>query len=69
MIETIILLKPQNEWRSGMTKNDIINELNAKLQIPWYYQWMDNAHHQSDQYAFNRYQNRCWHKGVRTKFR
>ncbi len=34
MIETIILLKPQNEWRSGMTKNDIINELNAKLQIP-----------------------------------
>ncbi len=34
MIETIILLKPQNEWRSGITKNDIINELNAKLQIP-----------------------------------
>lgn len=34
MIETIILLKPQNEWRSGHTKNDIINELNAKLQIP-----------------------------------
>ncbi|MDO8367247.1 MAG: efflux RND transporter permease subunit [Saprospiraceae bacterium] len=34
MIETIILLKPQSEWRDGMTKNDIINELNAKLQIP-----------------------------------
>lgn len=34
MIETIILLKPKSEWRSGMTKNDIINELNAKLQIP-----------------------------------
>ncbi|MCU7694394.1 efflux RND transporter permease subunit [Haoranjiania flava] len=34
MIETIILLKPQSEWRSGHTKNDIINELNAKLQIP-----------------------------------
>ncbi|MBL7807896.1 MAG: efflux RND transporter permease subunit [Saprospiraceae bacterium] len=34
MIETIILLKPKNEWRSGLTKNDIINELNAKLQIP-----------------------------------
>lgn len=34
MIETIILLKPQNEWRKGITKNDIINELNAKLQIP-----------------------------------
>ena len=34
MIETIILLKPQGEWRKDITKNDIINELNAKLQIP-----------------------------------
>jgi Cu(I)/Ag(I) efflux system membrane protein CusA/SilA len=34
MIETIILLKPQSEWREGLTKNDIINELNSKLQIP-----------------------------------
>src|SRR5689334_13610251 len=34
MIETILLLKPKNEWRSGMTKDGIINELNAKLQIP-----------------------------------
>jgi len=34
MIETIILLKPQSEWRPGITKNDIINELNNKLQIP-----------------------------------
>lgn len=34
MIETIILLKPRNEWRKGMTKDGIINELNSKLQIP-----------------------------------
>ena len=34
MIETIILLKPKNEWRAGKTKDDIINELNDKLQIP-----------------------------------
>jgi Cu(I)/Ag(I) efflux system membrane protein CusA/SilA len=34
MIETIVMLKPQQEWRKGITKNDIINELNAKLQIP-----------------------------------
>lgn len=34
MIETIILLKPSHEWRAGMTKDGIINELNAKLQIP-----------------------------------
>ena len=34
MIETIVLLKPESQWRNGFTKNDIINELNAKLQIP-----------------------------------
>ncbi len=34
MVETIILLKPKSEWRKGLSKDDIINELNAKLQIP-----------------------------------
>ena len=34
MIETIILLKPQREWRDGLTKEDILQEMNAKLQIP-----------------------------------
>src|SRR5687768_14694031 len=34
MIETIIMLKPKSEWREGITKSDIINELDAKLQIP-----------------------------------
>jgi Cu(I)/Ag(I) efflux system membrane protein CusA/SilA len=34
MIETIILLKPKHEWRKGLTKDDIINELNSKMQIP-----------------------------------
>jgi Cu(I)/Ag(I) efflux system membrane protein CusA/SilA len=34
MIETIITLKPKTEWREGVTKSDIVNELDAKLQIP-----------------------------------
>ena len=34
MIETIIMLKPKSKWREGITKNDIINELDAKMQIP-----------------------------------
>ncbi|HTN07920.1 efflux RND transporter permease subunit [Agriterribacter sp.] len=34
MIETIILLKPHKQWREGITKADIIKELDAKLQIP-----------------------------------
>jgi copper/silver efflux system protein len=34
MIETIIMLKPKSAWREGLTKNDIINELDARMQIP-----------------------------------
>lgn len=34
MIETMILLKPRSEWRAGITKKEIVSELNAKLQIP-----------------------------------
>lgn len=34
MIETIIMLKPKSEWRAGITKNDIIDELDSKMQIP-----------------------------------
>ena len=34
MIETIVMLKPRSEWREGVTKDSIINELNSKLQIP-----------------------------------
>jgi Cu(I)/Ag(I) efflux system membrane protein CusA/SilA len=34
MIETIVLLKPRSEWRPGKTKEDIVNELNSRLQIP-----------------------------------
>ncbi|HEV8079367.1 MAG TPA: efflux RND transporter permease subunit [Chitinophagaceae bacterium] len=34
MIETMIILKPKSQWRAGITKDAIINELNSKLQIP-----------------------------------
>ncbi|QMU26531.1 efflux RND transporter permease subunit [Adhaeribacter radiodurans] len=34
MIETIIQLKPESEWRDGMTKAKIIAELDQKLQVP-----------------------------------
>ena len=34
MIETIILLKPRNEWRKDISKEDIVNQINNKLQIP-----------------------------------
>ncbi|WP_394341684.1 efflux RND transporter permease subunit [Solitalea longa] len=34
MIETIIMLKPKSEWREGITKKDLVDELDTKLQIP-----------------------------------
>ncbi|MBS1603288.1 MAG: efflux RND transporter permease subunit [Bacteroidetes bacterium] len=34
MVETIVLLKPKTQWRSGVTKDSIIRELNSRLQIP-----------------------------------
>jgi Cu(I)/Ag(I) efflux system membrane protein CusA/SilA len=34
MIESIIVLKPHSAWRKGMTRQKLIAELDAKLQIP-----------------------------------
>ena len=34
MIETIILLKPKDEWRPGITKQDIVAELDQNFRFP-----------------------------------
>ena len=34
MIETTIMLKPESEWREGMTPKKLIDEMNAAIQIP-----------------------------------
>ncbi len=34
MIETTITLKPESEWRPGLTPDDLIDELNAAIQFP-----------------------------------
>ncbi|MBC3765329.1 efflux RND transporter permease subunit [Neptunicella marina] len=34
MVETTINLKPKSEWREGLTLDDLIAELDAKIQIP-----------------------------------
>lgn len=34
MIETIIQLKPEDQWRSGMTKEKLIQEMDAAIQFP-----------------------------------
>lgn len=34
MIETTIMLKPESEWRPGMTPEKLVDELNAAIQFP-----------------------------------
>jgi Cu(I)/Ag(I) efflux system membrane protein CusA/SilA len=34
MIETTIMLKPEDEWRPGMTPEKLVDELNAAIQFP-----------------------------------
>ncbi len=34
MIETTIILKPQSEWRPGMTQQKLVSEMNQALQFP-----------------------------------
>lgn len=34
MIETMVILKPKNQWRKNMTKAKLITEMNEKVQIP-----------------------------------
>ncbi|KAA9341120.1 efflux RND transporter permease subunit [Larkinella humicola] len=34
MIESIIILKPRDQWREGMTKEKLIQEMNNKIRIP-----------------------------------
>jgi Cu(I)/Ag(I) efflux system membrane protein CusA/SilA len=34
MIETVIQLKPEDEWREGVTIDDIKHELNQRVQLP-----------------------------------
>ncbi len=34
MIETIIHLRPKNQWRKGMTREKLINEIQSKTRIP-----------------------------------
>ena len=34
MIETVIKLKPQEDWREGLTRQELINEMDSALKIP-----------------------------------
>lgn len=35
MVETTIQLKPQDQWRPGMTMEKIVDELDKTVRLPW----------------------------------
>ncbi len=34
MMETVVLLKPESQWRKGLTREELINEMDQALKIP-----------------------------------
>jgi len=34
MVETVVTFKPRDQWRAGLTWDDLIDEMDAKLQFP-----------------------------------
>ena len=62
--ETVINLKPESEWRSGMTMNKLIAELDQALRFPAY-QRLDHAHQGAHRHALNRHPYAHRYQGFR----
>ena len=57
MIETTIVLKDPSEWRPGLTKDDLIAELDRAVQFPGAHQRLDHADQDADRHALDRHQD------------
>jgi Cu(I)/Ag(I) efflux system membrane protein CusA/SilA len=44
MVETVINLKPESEWRLGVAVDSLIAEMDAALQFPGVSNALDHAH-------------------------
>jgi Cu(I)/Ag(I) efflux system membrane protein CusA/SilA len=53
MFETVINLKPEKDWRPGMTVEKLINELDQAVKCPGF-QRLDHAHQGPDRHALYR---------------
>jgi len=58
MIETTITLKPEEEWREGMTIELLIEEMNNAIQFPG----LTNAHKNKDRHVEYRHKNSGRHQ-------
>ena len=65
MFESIIILKPKEQWRAGIKKADIVAELDSKLQQIGGAERLDTANHQPHQHALHRRTHRPWRQDFR----
>ena len=55
MFETVINLKPEDEWRPGMTIDKLIAELDDSPADTRHFQFLDHAHQGPHRHAFDRH--------------
>ena len=64
MVETVIQLKPQSEWRPGMTPEKLVEELDRVVQAAGAVEHLDPADPQSHRHARHRHQEPAGHQGL-----
>jgi Cu(I)/Ag(I) efflux system membrane protein CusA/SilA len=64
MFETVINLKPESEWRAGLTMDGLIAEMDKALQFPGVANCLDHAHQGAHRHAVHRHSHTDWHQGV-----
>ena len=67
MFETVINLKPESEWRDGMTMDGLIAEMDQALQFPGVSQRLDDADQGAHRHAVHRHPHADRHQGVRPR--
>ena len=69
MFETVINLKPESEWRPGMTVDKLIAEMDKALQFPGVSQRLDHADQGAHRHALDRHPHAGRRQGARHRSR
>ncbi len=65
MSETIVNLKPESDWPSGETVDQLIAKMNAALQLPGIIRRLDHADQGAHRHALDRHPHAGRGQGVR----
>ncbi len=62
MIETVIQLKPREEWRAGMTPEGLRAEFDRHRPVSGFDQCLGHADKDPNRHAGDRHQDACWYQ-------